>query len=99
MSKCHPRSTARPTTAIKQLDAWLNALSDDSSRWLRPAPPDGGIGTWLLAFMCRVEPQPGGAAAMRERGPEHARAGRAWSDSRSRRRQIPPPCSRARTVP
>jgi hypothetical protein len=34
MSKCHPKSTARPTTAIKQLDARLNASSADSSRWL-----------------------------------------------------------------
>src|SRR6476620_2539701 len=78
MSNCHPRSTARPTTAIKQLDARLNALSDDTSRWLRPDPPDGGIGTWLLSFMWASEPQPGGAATMLERGPEHARAGRAW---------------------
>src|SRR5262245_66128426 len=76
MSKYPPRSTARATTAIKQLDARLNASSDDTSRWLRPAPPDGGIGASLLSFMCRAEPQPGGAAATLERGPEHARAGR-----------------------
>src|SRR6516164_872555 len=79
MSKCHPRSTARPTTAIKQLDARLNASSDDTSRWLRPAPPDGGVGAWLLTFMCRAEPQPGGAAATIERGREHERAEKAWS--------------------
>ena len=30
MSNCHPRSTARPTTAIKQLDARLNAYQIDT---------------------------------------------------------------------
>src|SRR5262249_61736612 len=54
MSKYHPRSTARPTTAIKQLDARLSASSDDSSRWLSPAAPDGGIGALLLSFMWRA---------------------------------------------
>jgi hypothetical protein len=97
MSKCHPRSTARPTTAIKQLDARLNASSDESSRWLRPAPPDGGIGAWLLSFMCRAEPQPGGAAATRTRA--NMRRPEGLGQIVGHAGGNPPPCSRARTVP
>ena len=74
MSKCHPRNTARPTTAIKQLDAQLNASSDDTSRWLRPAPPDGGSEAWAPSPMCRAEPQPGGAATTLERVTEKSLA-------------------------
>src|SRR4029079_4622432 len=68
----HTRSTARPTIAIKQPDVRLNASSDDKRRSLRPAPLYGTIESWLLSFMYRPEPRPGGAAATLERGPEHA---------------------------
>ena len=98
MSNCHPRSTARPTTAIKQLDARLNASSDDSSRWLRPAPPDGGIGAWLLSFMCawslsRAAQQPRLNTGPNMRGPEGL--GQIVVTPAA----IPPPCFRARTLP
>jgi hypothetical protein len=96
ISRPHPTRTTRPTSTTNTLHPRLNAAADAASSGLASGSR-AGVPASSRSFMARAPGHPGGVAARRGRGSEHALAGTAWSDSPSRRQQNPPPYCRART--